>query len=49
MADGLYVAAAKRLLDEARDNGFRFQRIAPGVLVSPDGVSRQFDAQRVFP
>lgn len=27
------VAAAKRLLDAAKDQGFRFQRIAPG----PDG------------
>ena len=30
------MAAAKRLLDAAKDQGFRFQRIAPG----PDGPLR---------
>lgn len=30
MADGLGVAAAKRLLDLAQDQGFVFQRVAPG-------------------
>lgn len=32
-ADSPDLAAAKRLLDAAKDQGFRFQRIAPG----PDG------------
>ncbi len=30
MADSPEVAAAKRLLDNAKDSGFDFQRIAPG-------------------
>lgn len=30
MADGPELAAAKRLLDLARDQGFVFQRVAPG-------------------
>lgn len=30
MADGPEIAAAKRLLDLAKDRGFRFWRIAPG-------------------
>ena len=30
MADGPEVVAAKRLLDLAKDQGFAFQRIAPG-------------------
>lgn len=29
-ADGPELAAAKRLLDRARDQGFSFQRLAPG-------------------
>ncbi|MDQ3827064.1 MAG: hypothetical protein M3325_15570 [Actinomycetota bacterium] len=33
MTDSPEVAAAKRLLDTAKTDGFRFQRIAPG----PDG------------
>jgi hypothetical protein len=33
MADGPELAAAKRLLDTAKDQGFTFQRIGPG----PDG------------
>lgn len=33
MADSPELAAAKRLLDYAKDRGFAFQRIAPG----PDG------------
>lgn len=43
MADGPELAAAKRLLDLARDQGFVFQRVAPGedgpllgVRESPD-------------
>ena len=35
-ADSPDLAAAKRLLDAAKDQGFRFQRIAPG----PDGTLR---------
>ena len=35
-ADGPQLAAAKRLLDAAKDAGFAFQRIAPG----PDGPLR---------
>jgi hypothetical protein len=35
-ADSPDLAAAKRLLDAAKDQGFRFQRIAPG----PDGPLR---------
>jgi hypothetical protein len=34
--DSSELAAAKRLLDTAKDQGFRFQRIAPG----PDGPLR---------
>jgi hypothetical protein len=30
MADSPELAAAKRLLDEAKDQGFRFERLAPG-------------------
>lgn len=30
MTDSLDLAAAKRLLDAARNSGFRFERIAPG-------------------
>ncbi|MBV9651561.1 MAG: hypothetical protein JO296_15685 [Pseudonocardiales bacterium] len=30
MADSPELAAAKRLLDEAKDQGFRFERVAPG-------------------
>lgn len=30
MSDGPDVAAAKRLLDRAKDGGFTFQRVAPG-------------------
>ncbi|MGH3769658.1 MAG: hypothetical protein ACRDS0_21560 [Pseudonocardiaceae bacterium] len=33
MADSPELVAAKRLLDVAKNNGFRFERIAPG----PDG------------
>ncbi|HEX6405089.1 MAG TPA: hypothetical protein VF003_18325 [Pseudonocardiaceae bacterium] len=36
MTDSPEVAAAKRLLDEAKTGGFRFERIAPG----PDGPLR---------
>jgi len=36
MADSPDLAAAKRLLDAAKDQGFTFQRIAPG----PDGPLR---------
>jgi hypothetical protein len=36
MADSPEVAAAKRLLDAAKDQGFRFERLAPG----PDGPLR---------
>jgi hypothetical protein len=36
MADSPELAAAKRLLDAAKDQGFTFQRIAPG----PDGPLR---------
>ena len=36
MADSPELAAAKRLLDVAKDQGFTFQRIAPG----PDGPLR---------
>lgn len=35
-ADGPQLAAAKRLLDAAKDAGFAFERIAPG----PDGPLR---------
>ena len=30
MADSPELVAAKRLLDEAKDRGFRFERVAPG-------------------
>ena len=30
MADSPELAAAKRLLDKAKDQGFRFERVAPG-------------------
>ncbi|MGH3548332.1 MAG: hypothetical protein ACRDQU_09515 [Pseudonocardiaceae bacterium] len=30
MADSPELAAAKRLLDEAKDRGFRFERLPPG-------------------
>lgn len=33
MTDSADVAAAKRLLDDAKDSGFAFERVAPG----PDG------------
>jgi hypothetical protein len=49
MADSPDLAAAKRLLDDAKDRGFAFQRIAPGedgplqgVRQTPDWVDELY-------
>jgi hypothetical protein len=43
MADSPEVAAAKRLLDRARDSGFAFERVAPGEDGPLRGVRESVD------